>query len=185
MGQSLSSDVNSHSSNQEIPQLLWNQNVHSRVHKTWSLEPIMSQINPIVDTDQIRRRTNRTSHKTPREECLQIDTPSSNNIVAVSGKYHFKPELSSKRSSVCQAVCRASLLSHLWHFASVQIGASVLLRVIFYLKSIDECRRLENIQWNRIGWHLKPEVFCLTDKTRTVWLLIGVHYDISKTADVV
>jgi hypothetical protein len=41
-GQSLSWEANSHS-----PSLLWSPKVHCRVHKTLSLVPILSQINPV------------------------------------------------------------------------------------------------------------------------------------------
>jgi hypothetical protein len=47
--------------------------------------------------------------------------------------------------------CGLSLLSHLWHFACVWMGESVLVSVISYLKNIDESRRLQNIQSNHVS----------------------------------
>jgi hypothetical protein len=39
--------ANSHSASQEIPQLLWNQNIHYRVHKSLPLVSILNQTYPV------------------------------------------------------------------------------------------------------------------------------------------
>jgi len=47
MEHSSSWEANSHSAYQEIPYLLWNQNVHYCVNKIPWLDTIMSQLNPV------------------------------------------------------------------------------------------------------------------------------------------
>jgi len=47
MGQSPSSEANSHSSSQGSPRLLWDAKIHYRVQKSPSLIPTMSQMNLI------------------------------------------------------------------------------------------------------------------------------------------
>jgi hypothetical protein len=47
MQQSPSGGNDGHSGDQEIPHLLWNLKVHYCVHKSLSLEPILTQVNPI------------------------------------------------------------------------------------------------------------------------------------------
>jgi hypothetical protein len=40
-------EADNHSASQEIPSLLWNQNVYYRVHRKLSLVPILIQMNPV------------------------------------------------------------------------------------------------------------------------------------------
>jgi len=47
MEHSISRDANSHSASQEIPQILWNPNVHCHVHKRQPLVPNLSHMNPV------------------------------------------------------------------------------------------------------------------------------------------
>jgi len=47
MKHSPSLEADSHSSSEEIPHLLWNQNIHYRAQKSLPLAPILSQMNPV------------------------------------------------------------------------------------------------------------------------------------------
>jgi len=47
MEQSRSWEVNSSSASQEIPHIIWNAKVHSRVHQSLQLLPILGHINPL------------------------------------------------------------------------------------------------------------------------------------------
>ena len=55
MEQSPSWEVKLFSANQEIPQILWNPEVHYRIHNIPRNVPIMSQINPLRAPSQFRK----------------------------------------------------------------------------------------------------------------------------------
>jgi hypothetical protein len=50
MGQSPSWEANWLSASQEIPRILWNPNVHYRIHKSPAPVPILAQLDPVYTT---------------------------------------------------------------------------------------------------------------------------------------
>jgi len=66
MEQSYSWEANCHSASQEIPCLLWNLKVHSYVHKSWPLVPILRQIQSTASTLFLYIHSNIILPSTPR-----------------------------------------------------------------------------------------------------------------------